>query len=185
MTPSPERAEGGYFATDLDIDPTAFVAPGAVVVGRVRLGARASVWYGSIVRGDIEPISIGPRTNIQDLCVLHVDVGFPTAIGADVSVGHRAIVHGAVLEDGCLIGMGAVLLNGARIGSGAVVAAGAIVREGFHVPARSLVAGVPARIIRQIDQADTERIRAGAELYVRYAEAYAERRLGGGPFGGS
>ncbi len=175
----------GFLPTDLRIDATAFVAPGAVVVGRVTLGAGASVWYGCVLRGDIEPITVGPRTNVQDLTVVHVDGGYPAVIGADVTIGHRCLVHGAVLEDGCLVGMGAVVLSGARVGAGALVAAGAVVREGFVVPERTLCAGVPARVVREIDDATAARMRRGKDGYVAYGAAYRDGRLGGGPHGGT
>jgi carbonic anhydrase/acetyltransferase-like protein (isoleucine patch superfamily) len=174
----------GFLPTRLAIDPTAFVAPGAVVVGDVTIGAEASVWYGCVVRGDLEPITIGPRTNVQDGTVIHVDDEKPTLIGADVTIGHRCVIHGAILEDGCLIGMGAIVLSGARVGAGALVAAGAVVREGFVVPPRSLCVGVPAVVARQLDEAALERIRLNKEQYVAYAAAYRSGRLGGGAHGG-
>lgn len=174
----------GFLPTRLAIDATAFVAPGAVVVGDVTVGAAASIWYGCVVRGDIEPIAIGARSNVQDGTVVHVDHGAPAVIGADVTIGHRAVIHGAVLEDGCLVGMGAVVLSRARIGAGAVVAAGAVVREGFVVPPRTLAAGVPAKIVRELDDETAARVRRGAESYVAYGAAYRDGRLGGGPHGG-
>ncbi len=174
----------GFLPTRLAIDPTAFIAPGAVLVGDVTIGPDASVWYGCVVRGDIEPIVIGARTNVQDGSVIHVDENQPTVIGADVTIGHRCVIHGATLEDGCLIGMGAVVLSGARIGAGALIAAGALVREGFVAPPRSLCVGVPAVVARQLDDAALERIRLNKEHYVSYSRAYREGRLGGGPHGG-
>ncbi len=174
----------GFLPTRLAIDPTVFIAPGAVLVGDVTIGPEASVWYGCVVRGDIEPIVIGARTNVQDGTVIHVDEDLPTVIGADVTIGHRCVIHGATLEDGCLIGMGAVVLSGARIGAGALVAAGALVREGFVAPPRSLCVGVPAVVARQLDDAALERMRLNNEHYVAYARAYREGRLGGGPHGG-
>lgn len=175
---------GGFLPTDLAIDPAAFVAPSAIVVGRVSIGAGASVWYGCVLRGDIEPITVGARTNIQDLTMVHVDHGCPAVIGADVTIGHRSIIHGAVLEDGCLVGMGAVVLSGARIGAEALVAAGAVVREGFVVPPRTLAAGVPARVVGDLDERALARVRTNSVHYIDYARAYREGRLGGGPFGG-
>jgi carbonic anhydrase/acetyltransferase-like protein (isoleucine patch superfamily) len=175
---------GGLLPTRLDIDPSAFVAPNAVLVGQVTLGAEASIWYGCVIRGDIEPIVIGPRTNVQDGTVVHVDEECPTLIGADVTIGHRCVIHGATLEDGCLIGMGAVVLSGARVGAGALVAAGALVREGFVVPPGALCVGVPAVIARRLDDAAFERIRQNKDHYVACARAYRDGRLGGGPHGG-
>jgi carbonic anhydrase/acetyltransferase-like protein (isoleucine patch superfamily) len=151
-----------------DIDATAWVAPGATVIGSVRLAARASVWYGSVLRADTEDISIGTGSNIQDGCVVHADPGFPTTVGSGVSVGHRAVLHGCAIGDDVLIGMGAVVLNGARIGSGSLVAAGAVVLEGTEIPPGSLVAGVPARVRRELSEEE----RAD---HVRNADGYADR----------
>ena len=130
------------------IDPTAFIAPGATVVGDVNIGKEASVWYQSVVRGDMEPITIGDQTNIQDLSVLHVDEGLPCIVGNRVGVGHRAILHGCTVEDDCLIGMGAILLNGVKVGAGSVIGAGALITENTVVPPGSLVLGVPAKVVR-------------------------------------
>lgn len=179
-----DAGQRGFLPTRLAIDTTAFVAPGAVVVGEVSLGAEASVWYGCVVRGDIAPIAIGRRTNVQDLTIVHVDHGCPTTIGEGVTIGHRCIVHGCVLEDGCLVGMGSTVLSGARVGSGALVAAGSVVREGFIVPPRTLCAGVPARLVRDVDETMAARIARNAETYVACARAYREGRVGGGPHDG-
>lgn len=145
----------------------AFIAPGVTVLGRVEVGARSSIWYGSVVRGDDEDIVIGEDCNVQDLCMLHADPGFPTKLGNEVSVGHRAIVHGASVEDNVLIGMGAILLNGVRVGSGSVVAAGAVITPGTEIPEKSLVAGLPAKVVRPVREADTEMIRHASDSYVR------------------
>lgn len=163
---------------------TAFIAPGAVVIGDVTLGDDASVWYGTVLRGDLEPICVGARSNVQDLTVVHVDPGYPTEIGEDVTIGHRAVIHGCTLERGCLIGMGAVILTGARVGSGALIAAGAVVREGFVVPPGALAAGVPARLIGEVDPKTRERMARGIEHYVAAAQAYRSGRVGGGPHSG-
>ena len=156
----------------INIHPTAFIAPGAVVVGEVSLGPRASVWYGAVLRGDMEPIVVGEATNLQDGTIVHVDEGKPALIGARVGVGHRAILHGCTVEDDCLIGMGSVLLNGVRIGTGSVVGAGAVVPEGLQVPPGSLVLGVPARVVRAVDDALRARIRGTWEHYVVEAERH-------------
>ncbi|MBP2708127.1 gamma carbonic anhydrase family protein [Microbispora sp. RL4-1S] len=137
------------------IHPEAWVAPGAVVVGRVRLGRASSVWYGAVLRGDDELIEVGAECNIQDLCCLHADEGRPAILADRVSLGHRATVHGARVETGALVGIGAVVLNGAVIGAGSVVAAGALVPPGRNVPPGVLVAGVPAKVVR--DLTDDER----------------------------
>ncbi len=160
------------------IHPDAWIAPGAIVTGRVTVGAGSSIWYGCVVRGDLEPIRIGALTNVQDLTVIHVDRGRPTVIGDRVTIGHRAVVHGCTVEDDALVGMGAVLLSGCRIGRGAVVAAGAVVAEGFEIPPGAIAAGVPARLrSAEVDEALRSRIRAGAETYVQLARAY--RSAGG------
>ncbi len=154
------------------IAPDAWVAPNATLVGRVRLGAQASVWFGAVLRGDVEPITIGAGTNIQDLCCLHSDPGYPCTLGERVTVGHGAIVHGAVIEDEVLIGMGAILLNGAHIGQHAIIGAGALIAEGKVIPPRSLVVGTPGRIIRDLTDEEVERICRGAQHYIDAAIQY-------------
>lgn len=161
------------------IDPTAFVAPSADVVGDVTLGREVSVWYGCVLRGDIAPIRVGERTNIQDLTVVHVDIDSPTVIGSRVGVGHRAIIHGCTIEDDCLIGMGAIVLSGARIGEGSLVAAGAVVTEGTEVPPGSLVIGVPGRVVRQVDEPLRGRMRRTVEDYAALKEGHREGRWRG------
>jgi len=136
------------------VDPEAWVAPGAVVVGRVTLGRAASVWYGSVLRADDDEIVVGAECNIQDLCCLHVDEGEPAVLGDRVSLGHHATVHGAHVGDGALIGIGAIVLGRARIGAGALVAAGTVIRPGQQIPAEVLVAGVPGRVVRELTDAD-------------------------------
>ncbi len=155
------------------IDPSAFIAPGAVVLGDVTLGRDSSIWYNSVVRGDMAPISIGDETNIQDLSVLHVDEGRPCVVGNRVGVGHRVILHGCTVEDQCLIGMGSVLLNGVSIGAGSVVGAGSLLTEGTVVPPGSVIMGVPARVVREVDDKLMERIRETWEHYVAQARRHA------------
>jgi carbonic anhydrase/acetyltransferase-like protein (isoleucine patch superfamily) len=156
------------------VPASVFIAPTAVVVGDVVLGDRSSVWYGAVIRGDVTAIRIGERTNIQDQCVLHGTTGGPDLqVGADVTVGHRAILHGATVEDRCLIGMGAILLDGCRIGEESLVAAGALVLSGLAVPPRSLVAGSPARVRGPIPPALHARLRESAERYVSLAREHA------------
>ncbi|MBE9373559.1 gamma carbonic anhydrase family protein [Saccharopolyspora sp. HNM0983] len=151
------------------IDPDAFVAPGASVLGRVHLGPRASVWYSAVLRGDQEDISIGEASNIQDGCVLHADPGLPAAIAEGVTVGHKAVLHGCTVEPGCLIGMGSVVLNGARIGTGSLVAAGAVVLEGTEIPPGSLVAGTPAKVRRDLSDDERAALPLSADHYVQLA----------------
>jgi carbonic anhydrase/acetyltransferase-like protein (isoleucine patch superfamily) len=153
----------------INIHPTAFIAPSAIVLGDVTLGPRASVWYGAVLRGDTAPIVVGEASNVQDGTIVHVDAGVPATVGARVGIGHRVVLHGCTIEDECLIGMGSVLLNGVHIGTGSVVAAGAVVPEGLRVPPRSVLVGVPARITRAVDEGLQARIRATWEHYVTEA----------------
>lgn len=159
------------------LDPTAYIAPTAVVLGAVTLGAESSVWFGAVVRGDSEAIRIGRRTNIQDGAILHADPGFPCVLGDGVTVGHGAIVHGATVEDDCLIGMRSVVMNGARIGRGSIVGVGCVVPEGMQVPSGSVVLGMPARIHRQATPQDQERIAHAARHYVQAAACYRQHGI--------
>jgi len=145
-------------------------------MGDVTLGENTSIWYHAVVRGDMAPIVIGAQSNIQDGTVVHVDEGVPCTVGARVGVGHRVVLHGCRVGNDCLIAMGSVLLNGVSIGNGSVVAAGAVVPEGMQVPPRSLVMGVPGRIVRQVDAALAERIAATWKHYVEEARAHKAGR---------
>ena len=165
------NSQNTQFHPDL-IAPSAFVAPGATVLGDVTIGEASSIWFGAVIRGDCEAIRIGKRTNIQDLCVLHADPGYPCTLGDGVTVGHGAIVHGATVEDDVMIGMKAVVMNGAKIGRGSIVAVGAIVTEGTEVPPGSVVMGQPAKVKRAAEERDLVRIRHAAEHYVEAAEGY-------------
>jgi len=158
------------------VDPSAFVAPGAVVLGDVTIAEAASVWFGAVVRGDTETIRIGPRTNIQDLAVLHADPGFPCVLGTGVTVGHAAIVHGATVEDDVMIGMRSVVMNGARIGKGSIVGVGAVVTEGVEIPPGSVVLGLPGKVRRETTPEDQQRIREAAEHYVANARRFREEK---------
>jgi len=157
------------------IHPSAFVAPTAAVLGDVTLEAESSVWYQAVLRADLAAIVIGAQSNIQDGTIVHVDTGIPCMVGERVGVGHGVILHGCTVEDDSLIGMGAVLLNRVRIGTGSVVAAGAVIPEGMVVPPRSLVMGVPGRIVRLVDGELTQRI---AATWARYVELAREHREG-------
>jgi carbonic anhydrase/acetyltransferase-like protein (isoleucine patch superfamily) len=159
------------------IDPLAYVAPGAIVLGDVTIGAGSSIWFAAVIRGDSAPIRIGERTNIQDGCILHADAGFPCQVGNGVTVGHGAIIHGATVEDDCLIGMRSVVMNGARIGRGSIVAVGSIVTEGVEVPPDSVVMGQPAKVKRKANARDRERILHAADHYVAAAKVYRETDL--------
>lgn len=160
------------------VAPTCFVAPNATVIGQVTLHRGASVWFNTVVRGDMAPITIGEDSNVQDLSMVHVDYNTPTVIGSRVVVGHRAIIHGATVGDDCIIGMGAILLNRSRVGSNCIVAAGAVVREDFVVPDGSLVAGVPAVVKRPLTPEETERIRRNARDYAARAQLYQGQGFG-------
>lgn len=153
-----------------------FVAPSASVVGDVELGARSSVWHGAVVRGDVWRIRIGELSNVQDLCVCHVTTGGPElVIGREVTVGHRAILHSCVVEDGCLVGMGSIILDGALVGRGSIVAAGSVLPPGTIVPPGTLVAGVPAKVKRELDAAESEALSRNAVEYHALALAYLGR----------
>lgn len=156
------------------IDPGAFIAPTASIIGDAVFAARSSAFYGVTVRADTAPIRIGSGSNLQDNVVLHADAGFPATIGSGVSIGHGAVVHGCTVEDNCLIGMNATVLNGAVIGAGSLVAAGAVVLEGTVIPPRSLVAGVPGKVRRQLTDEEYDGVRRNAERYVGYARDHAE-----------
>jgi carbonic anhydrase/acetyltransferase-like protein (isoleucine patch superfamily) len=148
------------------LDPDSFVHPLAVVLGDVTTGPRVSIWPTAVVRADSDAIVIGAESNVQDGAVLHTDPGLPMRIGARVAIGHRAIVHGATVEDDVLIGMGAILLNGCRIGRGSLVAAGALVREGTQIPPNSLVVGLPGRVVRETTDEERERIARTVQAYL-------------------
>lgn len=165
-------------STRLTVPASAFVAPTAVLVGEVFLGEEASVWYGSVLRGDLAAVRVGERSNVQDGSILHVEHGVEVSLGSRVTVGHGAIVHAAHVEDDCLIAIGARVLSGARVGRGSIVAAGALVRENSEVPPGSLVVGVPGRVIRQVSPEETERVQENWRLYVEYAKVYRSGRMG-------
>ncbi|MBX9813574.1 MAG: gamma carbonic anhydrase family protein [Proteobacteria bacterium SG_bin5] len=155
------------------LDPGAWVAPSADVIGDVRLGADASLWFGAVARGDNTPILIGARSNVQEGAMLHSDPGAPLIIGAGCTIGHHAILHGCTIGDGALIGMGAIILNRAVIGAGCIVGAGALVTEDKSFPAGSLIIGSPARVARALDAAAATLLAASAAHYVEKARAMA------------
>jgi carbonic anhydrase/acetyltransferase-like protein (isoleucine patch superfamily) len=149
-----------------EIDPSAYVADTASVIGKVRIAAGASVWFGATLRGDNEPITIGADSNVQEGTVMHTDPGFPLTIGSGVTIGHQAMLHGCTVGDGSLIGIQAVILNGARIGKGCLVGAGALVTEGKEFPDGSLIVGTPAKVVRSLTPDDLERLQRNAAGYV-------------------
>ena len=151
-----------------------YIAPGARLIGNVTLGEAAGIWFNAVLRGDNEPIVIGPGSNVQDGCVLHTDPGFPLTLGADVTVGHGAVLHGCTIGEGTLIGMGAVVLNGAVIGKGCLIGANALVTEGKEIPDHSMALGQPAKVIRPIDPAMAVELRRAAEIYRKRQQHYRE-----------
>ncbi len=155
------------------VDPSVYVAPGAVIIGDVVIGPESSIWFGTVVRADVNYIRIGAQTNIQDQCILHVTGGnYPLNVGNRITVGHRAIIHGCTIEDGCLIGMGAVLLDGCHVGGEAIVAAGSVVSEGSQIPPRTLAMGVPAEPRREITEKELARAKYSASHYLELAQIY-------------
>lgn len=161
------------------VDPTAFTAPTSVVLGEVTMAAGSSVWYHAVLRADCGPIVLGADSNIQDNCTVHVDPGFPVTVGARVSVGHNAVLHGCTVEDDVLVGMGATVLNGAHIGAGSLIAAQALVPQGMVVPPGSLVAGVPAKVKRELSDEERETIKLNAAMYLELARAHGETAMRG------
>jgi carbonic anhydrase/acetyltransferase-like protein (isoleucine patch superfamily) len=157
------------------IDKSVFLADSATVIGRVSIGPESSIWFGSVLRGDIESITIGEATNIQDLTMMHADSGTPTRVGNRVTVGHRAILHGCVIEDEALVGMGAIVQNRAIVRTHSIIASGSVVREGFEVPANTLVAGVPAKVIRELTPAEIEYMGRLAAIYVERSKLYENK----------
>ncbi|MBD2578023.1 gamma carbonic anhydrase family protein [Oscillatoria sp. FACHB-1406] len=159
------------FGSPPDISAAAFIAPNATLIGRVTLGKGASLWYGAIARGDLERIEIGASTNVQDGAVLHGDPGEPTILEDFVTVGHRATVHSAHIERGCLIGIGAIVLDGVRVGAGSIIAAGCVVTK--DVPPRSLMMGIPAKRLRELSEEEVEGLIEHAERYEKLALVHA------------
>ncbi|MFK8185623.1 MAG: gamma carbonic anhydrase family protein [Phormidesmis sp.] len=159
------------FWPEPDISKAAFVAPNATVIGRVAVGEGASIWYGAVVRGDVEDIRLGASSNVQDGAVLHGDPGLPTVLEDAVTVGHKAVIHSAHIERGCLIGIGAVVLNGVRVGTGSIVGAGSVVTK--DVPARSLVVGVPGKVLRTLSEAEAQELIEHAQKYEQLARVHA------------
>ena len=162
------------------IHPTAWVAPTAVLIGKVVIGPRVNIWFGAVLRGDNEVIMVGEGSNIQENCVLHTDMGYPLTIGANCTIGHKAMLHGCVIGDGSLIGMGATLLNGARIGEGCLVGACALITEGKQIAQGSLVLGAPGKVVRQLDDIARARLLASAAHYQANAARFAQglRQIG-------
>lgn len=162
------------------IPASVFVAPGAIVIGRVEIGDGSSIWYGSVLRGDEDRVVLGTRCNVQDGSILHSDIGQPTILGDRVTLGHGALVHSATIEDDVLIGMRATVLNGARVGRGSFVAAGCLVPPGMDIPPGSLVMGIPGRIERPVNDHERDLIAKGTEGYMRLATSHRNALREGG-----
>ena len=158
-----------------EIKETSFIAPNASLIGRVKIGAKSSVWFNTVLRGDMEKISIGEESNIQDLSMGHADPGFPLVVGNRVTIGHHCVVHGCRIEDDCLIGMGAIIMNGVRIGRGSIIGAGSVLLEGMEVPEFSMVVGSPAKVRKTYDESILENIRKSAQIYVKRSISYKEQ----------
>ena len=157
------------------IDREAFVSSTAQIIGQVIVERNANIWYNTVVRGDVEPISIGENTNIQDLCMIHTSHGFPVVIGHHVTIGHRAICHGCTIEDHVLVGMGAILLDGAHIESNVIIGAGSLVPPNKRIPSNSLVMGTPAKIVRSLTAEEIEHIEQSANGYVELSQHYKSK----------
>lgn len=166
------------------IDPSAYVAPGAQLIGLVELAAGASVWFNAVLRGDNEPIVIGPDSNVQECAVLHTDPGSPLVLGRGVTVGHQVMLHGCTVGDGSLIGIQAIVLNDVRIGRECLIGAGALIPEGREIPDRSLVLGSPAKVVRTLTDEDVARLHAGAAHYAQRAASYRASLVAVDPDGG-
>lgn len=154
------------------IHPSVFVAETATILGQVTIYPDASVWYGAVIRGDADTIVIGDGTNVQDGAVIHCDANLPTTIGKRVTIGHRAVIHGATIADNVLIGIGAIILNGAKIGEYSIIAAGALIPEGKEIPPLSLVMGMPGKVVRQVNDEEIKRIEEGAQGYIERGKNY-------------
>ncbi len=149
-----------------------FIAPNATLIGDIQIGEESSIWFGCVLRAEHEKITIGRGTNIQDLSLVHVDPGFPVAIGDEVIIGHRCIIHGCAIKSNSLIGMGAIIMNGAEIGNFCIVGAGSLVTEGMVIPDNSLVMGAPAKVIKQVTTEQIEKIKRNAQAYIELAKHY-------------
>ena len=158
-----------------EIKETSFVAPNASLIGRVKIGENSSVWFNTVLRGDMETITIGNESNIQDLSMGHADPGFPLLLGNRVTIGHHCVLHGCKIEDDCLIGMGAIIMNGVRIGRGSIIGAGAVLLEGMEIPEFSMVIGSPAKIKKTYDESILDNIRKSAKIYVKRSIIYREK----------
>ncbi|MEM9733799.1 MAG: gamma carbonic anhydrase family protein [Pseudomonadota bacterium] len=157
-----------------NLHETVWIAPDAQVMGQIIAHQDANIWFGAVLRGDNEPITVGARSNIQELSVLHTDMGFPLTIGADVTVGHKAMLHGCTIGDNSLVGMGATIMNGVTIGKNCIIGAGALIPVGKTIPDNSLVMGVPGKVVKPVDEATAQFLTASAAQYVENARRFAK-----------
>lgn len=171
----PAQPDLSHLERDPHIDPSAFVAASADIIGDVSVGAESSVWFGCVLRGDINRIAVGARSNLQDGTVVHLSDDFGATVGDLVTVGHRALIHACTIDDEVLVGMGSIIMDGARIGSRSIVGAGALVTAGTEIPPGSLALGSPARVVRQLDRAEQRSVRHLADKYVLVARRYRDR----------
>ncbi len=160
------------------IAPDVYIADGAMVIGDVSIAEGSSIWFNVVVRADVAPIKIGRRVNVQDGAVLHADPSCPVEVGDDCTLGHRAVVHGAVVEEGCLIGIGAIVLNHVVVGAGSVIGSGSVVAERQRIPPRSLVLGVPGRVVKELTPEQAALPLRAAQAYVRHGQEYRSQRVG-------
>lgn len=170
-------ASNQYLHVAPNIDPSAYITESAELIGAVTIGKQSSVWFQVVIRADDEPVTIGDGTNIQDGTIIHIDPGCPTILGNYVTVGHRAIVHGAEVADNVMISMGAIVLNGAQIGENSIIGAGALVTERMVIPPNSLVLGIPGRVVKLVTDEQVARIRQTAESYIERGQAYLKNRI--------
>ena len=161
--------------TEPQIDPSAFIAPGVQIYGDVTVGPRAVVLFGTVIRAELDRVVIGAETNLQDNAVLHADEGIPCVVGRRVTVGHAAVVHGAIVGDHCLVGIGAMALNGSELGEGAWLAAGSVLAEGKSIPPWTLAVGTPAKVLRDLRENEIRRQDEGVDTYLRFGETYRRR----------
>lgn len=165
-----------YSLDGIEPDRTAgfsWIAPSAMVIGRVKIGEDVGIWFGTVIRGDNEPITIGNRSNVQENCVMHTDPGCPITIGEGCTIGHKAMIYGCTIGDNTLVGMGATILNGAKIGNNCLIGAGALIPENKEIPDNSLVVGMPGKVIRKLDDAAVRRLEESADIYVANAKRFA------------
>ena len=174
-TDSTDPERNRYVDCRPNVHATAYIAPGAQLIGAITVSEQASVWFNAVIRADDEPIKIGRGTNVQDGCIVHIDPGQPTILGNYVTIGHGAIVHGAKLADNVMIGIGAIVLTGVEVGTNSIIGAGAVITEGTIIPPNSLVVGIPGKVINQVSASQKARISGTAQTYIDRGQRYSKR----------